>query len=526
MRTATLRRLSRLPVTLVVLVASCASWEETRREIVTPLNQLVHFDYPQALRGGDTARTTSLFAPELQEWAMQDLMDITGRFSRIDRSRCVIYDSAPPDDTGAVRTECVLRLDGISNGASFTWQQDRVITARSVAGEWKITGVETGHSISVPSATVFAEEAGARGLIAPNKSRGSLDRTGVFRTYLGSAGVAVGDADGDGADDLLMISGDRLRLFLNRDGQFENVTESSGIVTPDQGECRSGYFADIDNDGDQDLFVAMLEGENLLFENEGRGKFRSVPCSESGLVTTHGQTSSACFGDFDRDGDLDLVLANGNNVYLIDPDPERNARNGFADQYFRNNGDGTFVDATEEAGIGETGWSLACSVSDFDKDGDLDLYIGNDIGLDVLYANRGDGTFEDVTEDAGLTYPGASMSTDFGDVNGDGWPDLYVAGMASNSRWMLRQPGFPVPAPWPISWLFRGYVLDVMWQMFHGNRLYLNNRDGTFREESIASRSDWLGWAWSAVFLDYDNDGLLDIYCANGFLTGEDSADC
>ena len=74
--------------------------------------------------------------------------------------------------------------------------------------------------------------------------------------------------------------------------------------------------------------------------------------------------------------------------------------------------------------------------------------------------------------------------------------------------------------------LLRGYALSVMWQMFHGNRLYLNNHDGTFREVSKESRSDWLGWGWSAVFLDYDNDSFLDIYCANGFWTGKEATDC
>ena len=520
------RRIVILWVTLALCATACTSWEDTRREIVTPLNRLVHVDYPEALGCGDTSQVTRLFAPDLENWAARDTRDITGRFSRIDRSRCVIHDSTPPDDTGAVRTECVLRIDGVSLGKRFTWEQERMITARPEGGEWKITGIETGRTVNVPSATVFAEEATARGLIARNRSRGTPDRSGVLRTYVGSAGVAVADVDGDGTDDLLMLSGDRMRLFLNRGGKFEDVTASCGITTPEKGECRCGYFADIDNDGDQDLFVAMLLGDNLLFKNDGRGKFRLVPGHESGLLTTHGQTSSACFGDFDGDGDLDLVLANGNNIYVTDPDPERNARNGYPDQYFKNNGDGAFTEATEAAGLGETGWALACAVSDYDKDGDLDLFIANDIGIDVLYRNRGDGTFEDATLDAGFIYPGSSMSADFGDVNGDGWPDLYVSGMASNSRWLLRQPGFPVPIPFPINVLFRDYALGIMWHMFHGNRLYLNNRDGTFREVSKETRSDWLGWGWSAVFLDYDNDSFLDIYCANGFWTGKEATDC
>jgi hypothetical protein len=514
----------------VTLTSACVKWEDTRREIVTPLNQLVHVDYPLAMKSGDAEQVTRLFAPELVDWAAEDVREVVAPFSRIDHSRCVVYDSTPPDASGAVSTECVLRIDGVRSGERFTFEQARTLTARPTSGvdgaEWKIVGVETGYTAELHGGPVFVDEAAARGLNATNRSRGTPGRYGEVLTYVGSSGVAVGDVDGDGADDLLLLSGDRMRLFKNRDGQFEDVTEASGITTPDEGECRCAYFADIDNDGDQDLFAAMFLGEALLFENEGAGTFRRVPSSESGIVVTHGQTSSACFGDFDRDGDLDLVLANGNNIYVEHPEPERNGRNAYPDQYFENDGDGTFTDATRAAGLGETGWALACAVSDYDRDGDLDLFIANDLGLDLLYRNRGDGTFDEVAEGAGIVFPGSSMSADFGDLNGDGWPDLYVSGMASNSRWMLHQPGFPVPIAFPFSAMFRGFALEIMWQMFHGNRLYVNNRDGTFREVSKETRSDWLGWAWSAVFLDYDNDARLDIYCANGFWSGEETTDC
>ena len=507
-------------------LASCASWDATRQEIIKPLNQLVHFDYPEALRSQASERVAQLFSPELAEWAAEDAREIAGRFTRIDRCRCVIYDATSPDDTGAIRTDCVVRLDGLIDGTRVTWRQERAITARPILGEWRIIEIELGKTLEPITTTVFEEEAQERGLIAHNRSRGTLDRAGVEQTFLASAGVSVGDADGDGLDDLLMLSGDKIRLFLNRGGEFEDVTERSGLITPETGECRCGYFADIDGDGDQDLFVAIFLGTNLLFVNDGDAVFHQVFPEESGLITEHGQTSSACFGDFDGDGDLDLVLANGSNIYTTDPEPKRNARNGFADQFFRNNGDGTFYEATEEVGLGETGWALAVSASDIDKDGDLDLFIGNDIGNDVMYLNRGDGTFEDISESAGVVYAGSSMSADFGDVNGDGWPDLYVSGMASNSRWILRLPGFPLPVPFPLDVMFRSQIVDVMWEMFHGNRLYLNNQDGTFREVSKETRSDWLGWAWASLFLDYDNDGFLDIYCANGMWTGEEATDC
>ena len=118
---------SRYPITRALVLAlaactSCASWDETRRDIITPLNKLVHADYPAAVRSGDTLQVTRLFAPELRAWAARDTRNITGRFSRIDRSRCVIHDSAAPDGSGAVRTTCVLRVDGISLGERVTWE--------------------------------------------------------------------------------------------------------------------------------------------------------------------------------------------------------------------------------------------------------------------------------------------------------------------------------------------------------------------------------------------------------------------
>ena len=513
-----------LPLVAVLLHSGCASWDETREQIVDPLNRLVHADYPQALLTGDPDQVAGLFSDELREWAVEDAHSMLDPFEFIDRSRCVIHASDPPGDDGSVRTECVLRLDGLKADGLCTFEQDRVITARPAADGWRITAVEIGATREIATGSRFEDQATERGLIAVSRSRGMPDRSGTMQTYLGSSGVAVGDANGDGLDDLLLVSGDRLRLFLNDDGNFTETTAAAGIETPATGECRCAYFGDIDNDGDADLFVGMLEHPNLLFENLGGGRFREVPESESGLCSL-GHTSSACFGDFDRDGNLDLVVVNGNNIYLEHPDPPYAAKNGHADFYFKGSGDGRFVEATEEAGLGDTGWALACAASDYDRDGDLDLFVANDLGLDLLYQNQGDGTFRDVAGDAGIIYHGSSMSADFGDLNGDGWPDLYVSGMASNSRWVLNQPGFPLPAPIPIRWLFKGMILDILWEMFHGNRLYLNQGDGTFRDVSLETKSYWLGWAWSSLFLDFDNDGLLDIYGVNGFYTGEQAAD-
>jgi hypothetical protein len=514
-----------LAVLTAALSASCSSWEVTKREVVTPVNQLVHFDYPAAFKRQDIEAVVSCYAPAMRDWGQVDAQAILERFDRIDRARCVIHNAAAPDSDGALRAECVLRVDGERDGQRRTWEQERVITASAAGGQWQISAVETGRTVDVSATTTFREEAEERGLIANSRSRGVPTLSGGLAPDLASSGLALGDVNGDGLDDVLLISGDRLRLFQNRAGRFEDVTESSGLVTPLEGECRCGYFADMDNDGDADLFVGFVGHEDLLFENLGDGRFREVPREQSGLQST-GHTVSACFGDFDADGDLDLYVVSGNDLRVTLHNDPRDATNGKPNHYFRNDGRGRFQEATEAAGLEDTHWGLACAVSDYDRDGDLDLFVANDVGFDLLYRNRGDGTFEDVADDVGLGYHGSSMSAAFGDVNGDGWPDLYATGMASNSRWLLHQPGFPLPTPWIVTTLFRGFVIEAMWEMFHGNRLYLNQGDGTFADISTQTDTYWTGWAATGVMFDFDNDTHTDMYTANGFWTGEKNYDC
>jgi hypothetical protein len=180
---------------------------------------------------------------------------------------------------------------------------------------------------------------------------------------------------------------------------------------------------------------------------------------------------------------------------------------------------------TDRAGVGDSGWALACTTADYDSDGDVDLFVANDFGKNVLYRNRGDGSFDDVTEEAGIGIRASHMGASFGDVDGDGHPDLFVTAMASNSAWIVDQPGFPAPAPFPIGFLFRGAVLEALKEMLGGNRLFMSRGDGTFTEVSTLSGTRHSGWAWGGVFFDYDNDGRLDIYVPNGLVTGEDSAD-
>ena len=124
----------RTALLLCLLLSSCASWADTRREVVTPLNKLVHADYPKAIKARDASAVIRMFAPAQRAFATKDIQSILGRFSRIDRCRCVIHDSAAAADDGSVRTECVLRVDGVSLGEPLTWEQERVITAQPIDG--------------------------------------------------------------------------------------------------------------------------------------------------------------------------------------------------------------------------------------------------------------------------------------------------------------------------------------------------------------------------------------------------------
>lgn len=189
------------------------------------------------------------------------------------------------------------------------------------------------------------------------------------------------------------------------------------------------------------------------------------------------------------------------------------------------NGDGTFTDRTVEAGVGHTGWALAVATADYDLDGDTDIFVGNDVGFDVLYRNRGDGTFDDVAVESGIAFRGSTMSAAWGDLNGDGYPELFAPAMDSNSRWMIDQPGFPAPAPWLARLFIRPIILGILKEMLYGNRFYLNQGDGTFREAADELGVRRSGWAWSGLFLDYDNDTQLDLYCINGFISGEKKDD-
>ena len=216
-----------------------------------------------------------------------------------------------------------------------------------------------------------------------------------------------------------------------------------------------------------------------------------------------GTGTGAMFFDYDGDGWLDVYLVNGCWLKEVNDNRGRRLRDKLANSLWRNNGDGTFSDVTEEAGVGDKSFGFGCSAADYDNDGDLDLYVLN-YGPNVLYRNNGDGTFSDVSEQSGLANPFWSLSAPWFDYDRDGDLDVYVANYLQYDDGKFRSYYAAAGYPGPLSYSGRP------------DALYRNNGDGTFTE--VTSETGLLnpnGRAMSATVADLNNDGLLDLYVTN-----------
>ncbi len=347
-------------------------------------------------------------------------------------------------------------------------------------------------------------------------------------TSVGAAAAAA-DYDGDGDVDLYVTNcgpGDDNRLFRNRgDGTFEDVTADAGVGCGNPaGASMHAIWGDIDNDGDGDLYLVKWGAPNALYLNEGNGHFRDI--APTAGVDYWGYGNAATYLDFNRDGRLDLLLGNYFAREIVDPatgslvrndlwnpvstkimhETFTHARNGGHNVLYRNRGDGTFEDVTAKVGLALGGWTLAVGAGDLNNDGWPDLYIANDFGPDECYLNTGatqdPPTFRLLKDPRG--HPGIGndwwkgMNVDMADVNGDGYLDIYVTNILSHK-----------------------YKTD------EGNMLWLNCADGAcpggrgFRNAAKACGTQDGGWGWAGKFADFNNDGLLDVFTVNGFVTGD-----
>jgi enediyne biosynthesis protein E4 len=330
------------------------------------------------------------------------------------------------------------------------------------------------------------------------------------------SGVAWIDYDNDGFPDLFFVNSgidgapaSANALFHNeRNGTFTNVTQKAGVGGPPGGKGAYVYrtgaaVGDYDNDGDLDLFVAAF-GPDTLYRNNGDGTFTDVTAAAGVAGGTSEWSTSAGFFDFDRDGLLDLYVAN-----YLDFRPSENPYcglrkpgyrmychptmfDGMADRLFKNNGNGTFTDVSAKAGIANpSGKGLGVAFCDFDRDGDTDVYVANDTVRNFLYRNdseKGSSTFVDVAYSAGVGFdingkPQAGMGVDCADVDGNGFPDIYVTNFSEEL-----------------------------------NSMYMNRGDGVFEDVSAQDglKDSFVPLGFGAKLFDADNDGDLDIHMTNG----------
>lgn len=329
----------------------------------------------------------------------------------------------------------------------------------------------------------------------------------------GRYGIAVGDVNGDGLEDVYVCDGGALpnRLLLHQpDGTVVDASKGSGADWLES--TTAALLVDLDNDGDLDLVLASHPAM-LMLENDGHGKFT--------YIRTLAQVTyafSLAAADYDLDGDLDIFACKhaptGQSAGAgVAPLPYHDAKNGGRNMLLRNDGNFTFADATHEAGLDEnnTRFSYAAAWEDYDNDGDADLYVANDYGRNNLYRNDG-GRFTDVAAAAGVEDVSAGMSVAWGDYNNDGHMDLYVSNMfsAAGNRVTYQRRFKKGIDPTTLA----DYQRHA-----RGNSLFENVGDGTFRDVSVSANTTMGRWAWSSTFTDINNDGLEDVIVANGYIT-------
>ena len=477
----------------------------------------------ESLRGEpseDFTVTAGTFESELQ--------NLRSDFSVVDWVKFKIVGIEPLNEHAA-RTDVFLQMAGREHGGprlqisldcAFRWAKSD--------GQWRIAEFRAGPSRFARSSGDLFRDVSWQALSRNASFREQLSfGAELWRRHMDSAsgmdiygqqGLAVGDYDGDGWDDLYITQPGGLpnRLFRNLgNGEFDDVSADAGVDFLDA--AAAAFFADVDNNGSQDLILILTAGRPLLFVNNGKGKFSlarngfpagSVPGSVGG-----------CLADYDRDGWIDIYVTSylWPNKSSQLPRPYHDATNGPPNTLYRNLGNRTFEAVTQKAGLNVNNdrFTHACTWADYDHDGWQDLFVANDFGRKNLYRNLGGGTFRDVAADLAIEDFGAGMSVALGDYDNDGWEDVYFGNMWSSAgRRVTQQNDFKDGSAQREKEIYQRHA--------RGNSLFRNPAAAPFDDVTLPAGVEFGRWAWCSDFVDFDNDGWLDIYVANGFVTGPD----
>ena len=353
----------------------------------------------------------------------------------------------------------------------------------------------------------------------------SLHNLMTFFYLYNGGGVAVGDINKDGLPDLY-FSGNMVpgRLYLNRGNlHFEDITEKAGVVV--EGWATGVTFVDVNGDGWLDLYVCRsgnyppAQRANLLFINHGDLTF-SEQAARYGLADTSYSTQ-AVFFDYDRDGDLDVYVLNHS---MLDLQPNRirpidSTGRGIGNDRLYRNENGTFREVTREAGIRYPGMGLDVVVGDVNRDGWDDIYVANDfMASDYLYLNQGDGTFREVGKQVFKHFSYSAMGADLADVNNDGWPDLVVVEMLPPDHEQRQRMAFPLTTfAYYQAALSAGYRYQYWRNTLQRNNGLNAHGQLTFSEIGQLAGIDATDWSWAPLLADFDQDGYRDLWITNGY---------